>query len=296
MRWLITGAHGQLGTDLQAGAGRAGADDGRRRSARRRPRHHRPSGGHGRGRPSSRPDVDRQRRRLHRGRRRRDRRGAAPTAVNATGPALLAAAAAPDRRPAGARLHRLRLRRRRRAALRGRRRRPARSRPTAAPSWPASWPCASCCPTLGYVVRTAWVYGATGANFVKTMARLERERETRQRGRRPARLADLVGRPGPRPGRAGPLRRARPASTTAPAAATPPGSASPRRSSKSSAPTRTGCCRPPPTRSPARRRARPTRCSATRAWVSGRPDPDAGLARCAARRLRRARRRAPAPA
>jgi dTDP-4-dehydrorhamnose reductase len=30
----------------------------------------------------------------------------------------------------------------------------------------------------GYVVRTAWVYGATGGNFVKTMARLERERET----------------------------------------------------------------------------------------------------------------------
>ncbi|HTC69486.1 MAG TPA: dTDP-4-dehydrorhamnose reductase, partial [Acidothermaceae bacterium] len=29
-----------------------------------------------------------------------------------------------------------------------------------------------------YVVRTAWVYGATGANFVKTMARLESERET----------------------------------------------------------------------------------------------------------------------
>ncbi len=29
-----------------------------------------------------------------------------------------------------------------------------------------------------YVVRTAWVYGATGANFVKTMARLERGRET----------------------------------------------------------------------------------------------------------------------
>ena len=30
---------------------------------------------------------------------------------------------------------------------------------------------------LAYVVRTAWVYGATGSNFVKTMARLERERE-----------------------------------------------------------------------------------------------------------------------
>ena len=29
-----------------------------------------------------------------------------------------------------------------------------------------------------YVVRTAWVYGAIGANFVKTMARLERDRET----------------------------------------------------------------------------------------------------------------------
>jgi dTDP-4-dehydrorhamnose reductase len=29
-----------------------------------------------------------------------------------------------------------------------------------------------------YVVRTAWVYGATGNNFVKTMAKLERERDT----------------------------------------------------------------------------------------------------------------------
>jgi dTDP-4-dehydrorhamnose reductase len=29
-----------------------------------------------------------------------------------------------------------------------------------------------------YIVRTAWVYGAVGNNFVKTMARLERERET----------------------------------------------------------------------------------------------------------------------
>jgi dTDP-4-dehydrorhamnose reductase len=29
-----------------------------------------------------------------------------------------------------------------------------------------------------YVVRTAWVYGAVGANFVKTMVRLERERDT----------------------------------------------------------------------------------------------------------------------
>ncbi len=29
-----------------------------------------------------------------------------------------------------------------------------------------------------YVVRTAWVYGAGGSNFVRTMARLEQERET----------------------------------------------------------------------------------------------------------------------
>jgi dTDP-4-dehydrorhamnose reductase len=33
-------------------------------------------------------------------------------------------------------------------------------------------------PQHGYVVRTAWVYGAVGANFVKTMARLERELDT----------------------------------------------------------------------------------------------------------------------
>lgn len=33
-------------------------------------------------------------------------------------------------------------------------------------------------PDGGYVVRTAWLYGATGANFVKTMARLEQSHET----------------------------------------------------------------------------------------------------------------------
>jgi len=33
-------------------------------------------------------------------------------------------------------------------------------------------------PDASYVVRTAWVYGGTGANFVKTMVRLEGERES----------------------------------------------------------------------------------------------------------------------
>ena len=33
-------------------------------------------------------------------------------------------------------------------------------------------------PTTGYVVRTAWLYGAHGSNFVSTMMRLERERST----------------------------------------------------------------------------------------------------------------------
>ncbi len=52
-------------------------------------------------------------------------------------------------------------------------------------------------PDASHVVRTAWVYGVGGANFVKTMARLERERETvnvvdDQRGS-PTWSADLAG-------------------------------------------------------------------------------------------------------
>jgi dTDP-4-dehydrorhamnose reductase len=52
-------------------------------------------------------------------------------------------------------------------------------------------------PEASYVVRTAWVYGATGGNFVKTIARLERSRDTvdvvdDQRGS-PTWSADLAG-------------------------------------------------------------------------------------------------------
>ena len=52
-------------------------------------------------------------------------------------------------------------------------------------------------PSTGYVVRTAWLYGSGGPNFVRTMMRLERERPTvdvvdDQRGQ-PTWTADVAG-------------------------------------------------------------------------------------------------------
>jgi dTDP-4-dehydrorhamnose reductase len=53
------------------------------------------------------------------------------------------------------------------------------------------------CPRTGYVVRTAWLYGAHGPNFVRTMIRLEREQPAvevvaDQRGQ-PTWAADVAG-------------------------------------------------------------------------------------------------------
>ena len=68
-------------------------------------------------------------------------------------------------------------------------RRPRPPAPTAAPSWPASRRCAPPCRTRSYVVRTAWLYGAHGKNFVKTMLRLARN------GTAPGVVADQHGQP-----------------------------------------------------------------------------------------------------
>jgi dTDP-4-dehydrorhamnose reductase len=179
MRWLITGAHGQLGSDLQRVLAAVPSDAGEPDAVRAL--------------GSAELDIT-------------DRLAIAAAvadfgpdvivnaaaytavdaaesdeerayAVNATGPALLAAEAART----GTRLVHVSTD----YVFDGTAGRPY---PTDAPTGPTSaygrtklageQAVRALAPDLGYVVRTAWVYGAVGANFVKTMVKLEASHPT----------------------------------------------------------------------------------------------------------------------
>ena len=114
-------------------------------------------------------------------------------------------------------------------------------------------------PDTGYVVRTAWLYGAARPELRTQMAGLEKDRATVEV------IDDQFGQPtwtGTWPDRivrlASPRRR--PGSTTPPTPAGRAGTPSPGRSSRWSAPTRSGSTRSPPRSSRAPRDGRPTAC------------------------------------
>ncbi len=138
-------------------------------------------------------------------------------AVNAAGPAHLASGLRGHRRPAGARVHRLRLRRRcHRPLRRGRATAPR----TAYGRTKAGRGAGGACRTArtGYwIVRTAWLYGAHGPNFVRPwpgwrVSATPSTWSTTSTGSRPGRATS------PRPRSRSPTPTPRPGSTTAPAA------------------------------------------------------------------------------
>ena len=282
-RWLVTGAGGMLGRDLVAvltarGEPVTGLDRGRPGRHRRRRGQRCASPRAGRtswstARPGPRSTTPRPTRNE-------------ALAVNGARRGEPGRGLRGSRRPPGAGLHRLRVRRGAGAALRGGRRPGAahrlrahqagrgagRARPPARIGLRASGP-------PGCTART-------GRTSSRTMIRLRGPAAHGRRGGRPARPAHLDRRRGQADRRAGPLRAPRRASTTPPAPGRPPGSGWRARSSACSAPTRPGSRPITEQRAvPARRRGPPTACSATSAWAGPRVPPIGRVADGSASRL-----------
>ena len=227
MRLLVTGAAGMLGTDVVAAAGRPR----RRRLRARRPRHHRRRRGPRR-RARHAPGRGDQLRGVDQRRRRRDRRGGGDARSTATAPGTS------PRPPPRSGAHIVHVSTD--YVFAGDATAPY---PEDAPTGPigaygrsklaGEIAVADAAPAAHAIVRTAWVFGPHGKNFVDTMLRLGADARRADGRRRPARLPDLHRPPRAGAGRRSPTR-APTASCTSPAAARAPGGSSPAR--RSSAP------------------------------------------------------------